>query len=443
MAVFINGLHERIKLELLGDPPETMRVALDRAEWIEAKLLGLDNLGPLSKISPTARSMPQGGFSQAGPDSRPKGWVTHSIAGPNREGPWVPGNQTKAQSTNISAQTRSSPQSAISYSGPAKSSTATSTVAPPKFRRLTEAEAQVRRSKGLCYRCDEKYFNGHRCKVRELQVMLVDDEPSDDVASPEPEESAEGVDLAVLELSTQAVEGYPGPRTIKVRGQVNGVDVAILIDCGASHNFVSDDLVAFLQLPVSPTHQYGVVVGDGHQVRRTGVCKDLKVQFQGITVSDDFFPMSLPNSDVLLGMQWLYSLGVTTTDWPNLTLTFTSEGKDYSVQGDPNLHRALISCRSFQRSYEKAVGCFLIELYQFSTTVATPDLSSLDPSIQSVLFSFSELFQVPTALPPPRAFDHAIVLQEGTDPVESAPTAIRTSKRRKSRRWCPRCFRQG
>ncbi|KAK9125601.1 hypothetical protein Scep_014447 [Stephania cephalantha] len=131
--------------------------------------------------------------------------------------------------------------------------------------------------------------------------------------------------------------------------------------------------------------------------------------------------MSLPNSDVLLGMQWLYSLGVTTADWPNLTLTFTSEGKDYSIQGDPNLHRALISCRSLQRSYEKAVGCFLIELYQFSTTSETPDLSSIDPSIQSVLLSFSALFQAPTALPPPRAFDHAIVLQEGTDPVRVRP----------------------
>ena len=30
-----------------------------------------------------------------------------------------------------------------------------------------------KRAKGLCYRCNEKFAPGHRCKQRELQVFMV------------------------------------------------------------------------------------------------------------------------------------------------------------------------------------------------------------------------------------------------------------------------------
>lgn len=43
-------------------------------------------------------------------------------------------------------------------------------------RRLTNVEFQAKRDKGLCFRCDEQYSAGHRCKnrdQRELRVLVV------------------------------------------------------------------------------------------------------------------------------------------------------------------------------------------------------------------------------------------------------------------------------
>lgn len=42
---------------------------------------------------------------------------------------------------------------------------------------MTDAEFQVKREKGLCFRCDEKFSFNHKCKNREnreLRVMLED-----------------------------------------------------------------------------------------------------------------------------------------------------------------------------------------------------------------------------------------------------------------------------
>lgn len=40
---------------------------------------------------------------------------------------------------------------------------------------------------------------------------------------------------------------------------------------------------------------------------------------------ESFLPLELGEVDVILGMQWLYSLGVTKMDWKNLTTMFYHE----------------------------------------------------------------------------------------------------------------------
>ncbi|KAE8648602.1 hypothetical protein Csa_008271, partial [Cucumis sativus] len=41
------------------------------------------------------------------------------------------------------------------------------------FRRWTDFELQARCDKGLCYRCDEPFSKGQRCKNKELRLYLV------------------------------------------------------------------------------------------------------------------------------------------------------------------------------------------------------------------------------------------------------------------------------
>lgn len=45
----------------------------------------------------------------------------------------------------------------------------------------------------------------------------------------------------------------------------------VLIDLGATHNFISIELVTKLQLPVIDTSPYSIEVGDGHKI----VCRGM------------------------------------------------------------------------------------------------------------------------------------------------------------------------
>ena len=62
------------------------------------------------------------------------------------------------------------------------------------FKRLIEIEIQDKRVKGLCFRCNEKFSRGHRCKDKSLQVLTVCDEE-------EGREEAEEEDAAVFKIS--------------------------------------------------------------------------------------------------------------------------------------------------------------------------------------------------------------------------------------------------
>lgn len=63
-----------------------------------------------------------------------------------------------------------------------------------------------------------------------------------------------------------------------MRGKLQNEEVVILIDCGDTHNFVSEKLVKQLQLPIKETPHYGVILSFGTAIQRKGIYKALEVQ---------------------------------------------------------------------------------------------------------------------------------------------------------------------
>ncbi|TYJ98848.1 transposon Tf2-1 polyprotein isoform X1 [Cucumis melo var. makuwa] len=239
------------------------------------------------------------------------------------------------------------------------------------YKRLPDAEFQARKEKGLCFRCNEKYSADHKCRLREqreLRMFVVTAERDEyEIVEEEKERKELGCievneDITtVVELSINSVVGLNDPGTMKVRGKLFGEEVIILIDCGATHNFVSEKLVKKLTLPIKETSHYGVILGSGATVQGKGICEKLEVQLSSWKIVEDFLPLELGGVDVILGMQWLYSFGVTTVDWKNLSLTFMADGKEVKIKGDPSLTKARISLKNMMKNWEDKDTGFLIE----------------------------------------------------------------------------------
>lgn len=117
----------------------------------------------------------------------------------------------------------------------------------------------------------------------------------------EVEESSAEMDTAELSLNT--VVGFSSPGTLKVRGRIEDREVVILIDCGATHNFISQKLVNELKLPVSETLNYGIIMGTGIAAKGRGICKGVVISLKDLTIAEDYLPLELRSIDVILGMQ--------------------------------------------------------------------------------------------------------------------------------------------
>ena len=201
------------------------------------------------------------------------------------------------------------------------------------YRRLTEDELQDKREKGICYRCDERFFVGHRCKNRQFQVLLVEDNKDDRTLEEVELESNQPSPNEEAELSLNYVVGISTPRTMKLRGTIANQEVVVLNDCGASHNFISAELADKLRLPSVGTHSFKVLMGTGLSVKGVGLCIGVVVQLQNIKIVANFLPLKLGSADVILGMHWLETLERMQVNWKTLTMRFQLNDTMVTLQG--------------------------------------------------------------------------------------------------------------
>ena len=117
-----------------------------------------------------------------------------------------------------------------------------------------------------------------------------------------------------------SIVGLSSKKTIKLWGKIGKEQVMVLIDCGASHNFISATFVKQQELDMNATSIYTVEVGDGRKLDCEGICSELTLEMQGLKIQQDFYVFDLGGVDVVLGMEWLASLGEVRANFRELTL---------------------------------------------------------------------------------------------------------------------------
>ena len=70
---------------------------------------------------------------------------------------------------------------------------------------------------------------------------------------------------------------------------------------------------------------------------------------------EDFLPLKLRSSDIILGLQWMESLGVTYTNWKTEVMRFNVEEIRVELQEDPSLTKSQVTLRVMAKAL-KQVG---------------------------------------------------------------------------------------
>lgn len=123
-------------------------------------------------------------------------------------------------------------------------------------------------------------------------------------------------------------------RPLRVTGNIGSTEVGVLIDTGSTHDFLHPRIAERLRLSLTPIHPFPVYVGNGASLLCSHVSRRTKLTMQGVQFLVDLHILEVHGAVVILGMDWLESLGKISADFVGETLEFQQGDKSIVLKGD-------------------------------------------------------------------------------------------------------------
>lgn len=285
------------------------------------------------------------------------------------------------------------------------------------FRKLTDEEYEDRRRRNLCFQCDEPFSTGHACRNRTLNILIVGEEGEGGEEAEIQEEKH--VEEIAMQLNMGSMAGMTSKKSLKFWGTIGGKGVTVLVDSGATHNFLSNQIVEELGLSLDDNQPFVVKVGDGHQLKRKGMCKNVELELPNMTIIQDFYVFELGGVDVVLGYEWLEGLGEVKADFKEHVLWVKVKGEEVEIRGDPTLSRTAVSLKVMMKDIGRGMEAYNVELGTLNLN--TQEVKGNVEGLEEMLKEYAKLFSEAKELPPSRRCDHAIVTKEGAQILNIRP----------------------
>jgi hypothetical protein len=177
-------------------------------------------------------------------------------------------------------------------------------------------------------------------------------------------------------------------RTMQVYITINDAKLWALLDSGSTHNFVDSEATEQAGIIFRAQAGLRVAVANNDHMASSGCCHDLKISIAGDDFVIDCYGLALGSYEMVLGVQWLESLGPILWDFGRWTMSFVRNGRavKWSASSPP-------------------------EPLGPSIAAATTDIK------EEMLLRFASLFVEPNRFPPPRQWSHQIRLLSGMPPI--------------------------
>ena len=242
-----------------------------------------------------------------------------------------------------------------------------------------------------------------------------------------PKDSAAAAACAAEEGCASLPDGRPGGvLVLKLRGYVNGVRASLLLDCGASNDFLSEEFAARIGIQVQGEPGDNVaVLADGSE-QHCGAWADISLRMKGYKTKRRLAVTWLPNVDVVLGMRWLVDCNAR-IDFKLRTCTVETARGAVELQADDNQERddkecfGLLSAKQFARHLRRGA-----ELYMtlFKTLDDDDDNQAVeaDAAVDKPVSEYPDVFaaDLPAGVPPDRGMPHVIKLKPGAEAPNKA-----------------------
>lgn len=144
---------------------------------------------------------------------------------------------------------------------------------------------------------------------------------------------------------------------------------------------------------------------------------------QGTSTCVDLFMLPMDGTDVVLGIQWLKTLGKITTDYSHLSMEFSCRDNIVSWTGEAWIEDISLSAKEMRRLNQLQHRAYFCRFQVVCETPSKQDSQEqeLSSGTKELLKAHQSLLKEPSELPQLRIQDHRIHLAEQADPDNVRP----------------------
>jgi len=124
------------------------------------------------------------------------------------------------------------------------------------------------------------------------------------------------------------------------------------------------------------------MIANGGTINFSGKCHNIKLSMGEYVLTSPMLSIPMGGADVVLGVQWLQSLGTIAFNFQELFMKFSAEGKEVELRGIAGKPGKIISSNGMKKLLKKEQRGVIAQLC--SLDVSTSE-SSISPYLQKVL----------------------------------------------------------
>jgi hypothetical protein len=247
-----------------------------------------------------------------------------------------------------------------------------------------------------------------------------DDDPYPVPESPETSEINPPSDPPEEEpiISLNSLIDFSAPQTLKLIGYLKHRKVIILVDSGNTHNFIHRSIAQETHCYIHVVNNFQIMIANGGSMKCGGRCENVCLQIGDYNLKYHMFAIDMGGCDIVLGAEWLRTLGPILMDFQNLTMQFDQGGHKHKFQGIIAGSPEIISSHRMEKLLKKGHSGVIAQLHAIQATEIPP----VPQHLQALLSKHKTVFSTPQGLPPSRGVhDHSIPLVSRSLPPNIRP----------------------
>jgi hypothetical protein len=208
-------------------------------------------------------------------------------------------------------------------------------------------------------------------------------------------------------ISLNSLTGFSTPQTLKLIGYIKHQKVIILVDSGSTQNFIHRCIAQETHCYIHAMNNFQIMIANGGSMKCGGNCENVHLQIGDYHLKSHMFAIDMDGCDIVLGADWLRTLGPILMDFKALTMKFDQEDHQYKFQGIIIGSPKVISSHRMEKMLKKGHSSVISQLHAIQAT-KTPLVSH---DLQALLSKHQMVFSTPQGLPPSLSVhDHSIPL---------------------------------